>query len=39
MKEEIIKNKPDGAWVKDKLASSCKACSKEFNLTRRRVSI
>lgn len=39
IKEEIVRNKPDGAWVKDNLASNCKACAKEFNLTRRRVSL
>lgn len=39
LKEEINKNKPEGSWVKDKLALICKACCKEFNLTRRRVSI
>jgi hypothetical protein len=27
----------EGAWVQDKTATHCKACSKEFNLTRRKV--
>ncbi|CAH1964817.1 unnamed protein product [Acanthoscelides obtectus] len=36
LKEEINKNRPDGAWVKDNTALECKACNKEFNLTRRR---
>lgn len=39
MKEEITKNKLDGAWVQDNLAPNCKTCNREFNLTRRRVSI
>nr|CAH7752749.1 unnamed protein product [Callosobruchus chinensis] len=36
LKEEINRNRPDGAWVKDNTALECKACNKEFNLTRRR---
>ncbi|KAJ8931498.1 hypothetical protein NQ314_015569 [Rhamnusium bicolor] len=36
LKEEINKNRPEGAWVKDNSAPHCKACNKEFNLTRRR---
>ncbi|XP_015840686.1 protein RUFY3 isoform X4 [Tribolium castaneum] len=36
LKEEASRGKTDGAWVQDKTATHCKACSKEFNLTRRR---
>ncbi|XP_018562579.1 RUN and FYVE domain-containing protein 2 isoform X1 [Anoplophora glabripennis] len=36
LKEEINKNRPEGSWVKDNSASNCKACKKEFNLTRRK---
>nr|CAI5865387.1 unnamed protein product [Callosobruchus analis] len=39
LKEEINRNRPDGAWVKDNTAVECKACNKEFNLTRRRFSV
>lgn len=38
LKEEVNKNKPEGAWVKDDSAINCKSCTKPFNLTRRRVS-
>lgn len=37
LQEEVNKNRPDGAWVKDNASSNCKSCNKEFNLTRRRV--
>lgn len=37
MKEEIHRSKVDGAWVKDKTATHCKGCKKEFILTRRKV--
>ncbi|XP_068909064.1 RUN and FYVE domain-containing protein 2 isoform X3 [Tenebrio molitor] len=36
LKEEVGRNKMEGAWVQDKTATHCKACSKEFNLTRRK---
>ncbi|KAJ8949586.1 hypothetical protein NQ318_016217 [Aromia moschata] len=36
LKEEINKNRPEGAWVKDNSSTNCKTCNKEFNLTRRR---
>lgn len=39
LKEEASRNKVDGIWAKDKNATSCKSCSKEFNLTRRKVRV
>ncbi|CAG9823724.1 unnamed protein product [Phaedon cochleariae] len=36
LKEEINRNRIDGTWAKDNTVSNCSACSKEFNLTRRR---
>ncbi|XP_019864722.1 RUN and FYVE domain-containing protein 2 isoform X2 [Aethina tumida] len=36
MQEEVNKNKNEGAWAKDNSVTHCKACSKEFNLTRRK---
>ncbi|XP_017784619.1 PREDICTED: RUN and FYVE domain-containing protein 2 isoform X2 [Nicrophorus vespilloides] len=37
MKEEASKSKTDSStWAKDTSATHCKACSKEFNLTRRK---
>lgn len=38
MQEEVNKNKNEGAWAKDNSVTHCKACSKEFNLTRRKVN-
>ncbi|RZF32912.1 hypothetical protein LSTR_LSTR004303 [Laodelphax striatellus] len=33
----VIRSKPDSAlWASDKEAANCKACNKEFNITRRR---
>ncbi|VEN55006.1 unnamed protein product [Callosobruchus maculatus] len=29
LKEEINRNRPDGAWVKDNTALECKACNKD----------
>ncbi|CAH0558887.1 unnamed protein product [Brassicogethes aeneus] len=34
--ESISKIKAEAAWAKDDTVSHCKACSKEFNLTRRK---
>ncbi|KAJ8921945.1 hypothetical protein NQ315_008579 [Exocentrus adspersus] len=36
LKEEIKKTRPEGSWVKDNSAVYCKACKKDFNLTRRK---
>ncbi|CAG9829371.1 unnamed protein product [Diabrotica balteata] len=36
LREEITKSRPEGSWAKDHTAAKCKACTKEFNLTRRR---
>ena len=37
LKEEVGRNRIDGAWAQDKTATHCKSCGKEFNLTRRKV--
>lgn len=37
MREEAHRQKADGQWAQDKTATNCKSCSKEFNLTRRKV--
>ena len=39
LKEEATRNKVDGQWASDKEVTHCKGCNKEFNITRRRVSI
>lgn len=36
MREEAGR-KVDGSWAKDKTATNCKTCAKEFNITRRKV--
>lgn len=38
LKEEATR-KVEGAWAKDKNVTHCKACKKEFNMTRRKVCI
>lgn len=35
--QEEARAKTEGQWASDKEATNCKACSKEFNLTRRKV--
>lgn len=37
LKEEVIRNKSEGAWAQDKDATYCKSCTKDFNMTRRKV--
>lgn len=37
LKEEVVR-KVDGTWAKDNTTTHCKNCSKEFNMTRRKVS-
>lgn len=39
LREEVHRGKADGAWVKDKAATHCKACCRDFNLTRRKVCL